>query len=212
MSRISIGKTHHLTHRKARSVAERLARDLGQRFDLVSEWEGDRVHFERPGLSGSMHVGKSRITLDVTLGEGGEGEPDHLLAAVAHLAESLDEVVARLELRCQLRQLRDRDGLVSDALEMDRGVQDREHESQVDSHRRLERERLLHELLDAVVADVDLVVERDHLVAELGVLRLECGDGAADGTEAEVPLLLERSLERVETLSELDPHPNLPVT
>ena len=68
MARISIAKTHHLTHKKAKSVATRLARDLGQRFDLISEWDGDHVHFERPGLSGSMHVGKARITLDVTLG------------------------------------------------------------------------------------------------------------------------------------------------
>ena len=68
MARISIAKTHHLPHKKAKSVAARLARDLGQRFDLVSEWDGDHVHFERPGLSGSMHVGKSKITLNVTLG------------------------------------------------------------------------------------------------------------------------------------------------
>ena len=31
-------------------------------------WDGDDVHFERPGVSGSMHVGKSEIRLDVRLG------------------------------------------------------------------------------------------------------------------------------------------------
>ena len=67
-ARISIGKTHHLSHRKAKDTAERLAKDLEKRFGLAWEWEGDHVRFERPGLSGSMHVGKTRITLDVSLG------------------------------------------------------------------------------------------------------------------------------------------------
>lgn len=68
MARISIGKAHQLSHKKAKIVAERLASDLEQRFNLAWNWEGDHVHFERPGVTGSMHVGKSRITLDVKLG------------------------------------------------------------------------------------------------------------------------------------------------
>lgn len=68
MARISIGKRHHLSHKQAKGVAERLANDLEKRFDLSWNWEGDHVHFERPGVSGSMHVGKSEITLDVKLG------------------------------------------------------------------------------------------------------------------------------------------------
>jgi len=68
MATISVGKTHHLSHQKAKSVAERLAKDLEKRFGLAWSWEGDDVRFERPGVSGSMHVGKSTITLDVKLG------------------------------------------------------------------------------------------------------------------------------------------------
>jgi putative polyhydroxyalkanoate system protein len=68
MARISIAKTHHLSHRKAKDIAERLAKDLEKRFALAWNWEGEHVHFERPGISGSMHVGKTRITLDVSLG------------------------------------------------------------------------------------------------------------------------------------------------
>lgn len=49
-------------------MAERLADDLEKRFNLACNWKGDDVHFQRPGLSGSMHVGKSEITLDVKLG------------------------------------------------------------------------------------------------------------------------------------------------
>jgi len=68
MAKISIGAKHHLSHPKARAAAERLAKDLEQRFDLAWDWEGDDVHFERPGVSGRMHVGKTEITLDVRLG------------------------------------------------------------------------------------------------------------------------------------------------
>ena len=80
--------------------------------------------------------------------------------------------MARLELGRELRQLRDRDALVADPLEVDRVVQDREHEAEVGGDGRLLREQLLDRLLDPVVARVDLVVERDDLVAELGVLRV----------------------------------------
>ena len=91
-------------------------------------------------------------------------------------------------------------------------MEDREHESQVAGDGGLEGEDLLDELLDPVVALVDLVVERDHLVAELGVLRLERVERAAQGPQADVALLLQARLEPFEALPVLDPHPNLPVT
>lgn len=68
MATISIGKKHHLSHKKAKGVAEKIAKDLNKRFDLDYAWEGDHVEFERPGLSGRMHVGKEEIRLDVRLG------------------------------------------------------------------------------------------------------------------------------------------------
>ncbi len=68
MATISIGKKHHLSHKKAKGVAEKIAKDLNKRFDLDYAWAGDHVEFERPGLSGRMHVGKEEIRLDVRLG------------------------------------------------------------------------------------------------------------------------------------------------
>ena len=68
MATISIDRTHRLSQKNARDMAERLAKDLEKRFDLAWRWEGDDVHFQRPGVSGSMHVGKTKITLDVKLG------------------------------------------------------------------------------------------------------------------------------------------------
>ena len=67
MPSISIRRRHHLEHKKAKAAAQKVARDLGQRFDLVHEWDGDEVSFRRPGLTGNMHVGKSELRLDVEL-------------------------------------------------------------------------------------------------------------------------------------------------
>jgi putative polyhydroxyalkanoate system protein len=68
MAVISIAKKHSLSHRNARDVADRIAKDLKKRFELDYAWDGDHVDFERPGISGRMHVGKDSISLDVKLG------------------------------------------------------------------------------------------------------------------------------------------------
>ena len=94
-------------------------------------------------------------------------------------------------------------------------MQDREHEAEIRGHRGLLREQLADRLLDPVVAGVDLVVEGDDLVAELGVLRRENVDGTAQRPQDERALLLQSGLERVEAGLELDAghrQPNRPVT
>lgn len=68
MSTIRIAKRHHLTHKKAKEVAEKIAKDLKKRFSLEYAWQGDHVDFERPGVSGRMLVGQDEIRLDVKLG------------------------------------------------------------------------------------------------------------------------------------------------
>ena len=95
MATISVSKVHHLNHAKAKGVAEKMAKDLHRKFDLACTWDGDNCHFERSGLTGKMHVGKERITLDVKLG--------FLLSAVAPSIESaiheeLDGLVGRVGL------------------------------------------------------------------------------------------------------------------
>ena len=67
MSSISIKRRHKLPHTKAKAAAEKIARDLNKRFELAYEWDGDDITFERPGLSGTLHVGKSEVHLDVEL-------------------------------------------------------------------------------------------------------------------------------------------------
>jgi putative polyhydroxyalkanoate system protein len=68
MTTLSITKKHHLSHKEARSAAQKVADDLKQRFDLKYAWRGDSIAFARPGLSGEMHVGRSEVRLDCELG------------------------------------------------------------------------------------------------------------------------------------------------
>ncbi len=68
MSRLSIEKKHHLTHKKAKEAAQRVADDLKARFELNYAWRGNAIEFERPGLSGRMEIGKDNVRLDCELG------------------------------------------------------------------------------------------------------------------------------------------------
>lgn len=68
MATLSIVKQHGLSHAKARQAAEKVAEDLRARFALQYTWDGDRIEFRRPGLSGELTVGKDDVRLDCTLG------------------------------------------------------------------------------------------------------------------------------------------------
>ena len=68
MATISMARKHGLPHKKAKDVAEKIAKDLHKRFELRYEWEGDHIEFERPGVTGRMAISREKITLDVQLG------------------------------------------------------------------------------------------------------------------------------------------------
>jgi len=68
MSDIRYRRDHHLPLKEAKKIAQKAADDLSREYDLVSEWEGDTLHFRRSGVDGSMHVTTERIELSVKLG------------------------------------------------------------------------------------------------------------------------------------------------
>ena len=68
MARIAIAKEHHLSHKKAKEAAEKVAVDLKKRFELAYCWKGDAIEFQRTGLAGALHVGKDDVRLDCELG------------------------------------------------------------------------------------------------------------------------------------------------
>jgi hypothetical protein len=69
-------------------------------------------------------------------------------------------------------------------------------------------------LLDLEVAAIDRVVERDHLVGELGVRAPQRVQRAAQRAQHEAPFLQQARLQGVEVLLEADAthQPNRPVT
>jgi len=68
MATIAIAKKHDLTQARAKAAAQKIADDLAKRFDLDWDWRGDHIEFERSGVSGTLHVGKSEVRLDCELG------------------------------------------------------------------------------------------------------------------------------------------------
>ena len=68
MADIHIVRAHSMPLKKARDAANDLAAKLESKFDLQSEWDGDTLNFQRPGVNGSLELGKSAVTIDVRLG------------------------------------------------------------------------------------------------------------------------------------------------
>ena len=68
MSDIDVRRTHGLGLKAARIAANRMADDLGRKFDLCGAWEGNVMHFERPGVTGTLSITAKDLHLSVTLG------------------------------------------------------------------------------------------------------------------------------------------------
>ena len=68
MSHIDLHANHSLSHADAKGAAEELASDLARKFEIEYAWEGDHIHFERPGASGSITVGEQDIHITARLG------------------------------------------------------------------------------------------------------------------------------------------------
>jgi putative polyhydroxyalkanoate system protein len=65
---IEITRTHGMGAKAARAAAEKMAEQLGRKFDLKGTWAGNVLRFERPGVSGSLTVGDKDLSLSVALG------------------------------------------------------------------------------------------------------------------------------------------------
>ena len=68
MSHIDIHARHGMSHESAKAAAEELAGDLARKFDIAYHWDGDEIHFERPGAHGSITVGGDEIHITARLG------------------------------------------------------------------------------------------------------------------------------------------------
>lgn len=68
MSDIDLKRTHDLGLKAARAAADKMAEDLGKKFGLSGDWTGNTHHFDRPGVTGSLHLTDKDLHLTVKLG------------------------------------------------------------------------------------------------------------------------------------------------
>ena len=69
MAMIDIHHAHTLPDAAARQAVEDVAIKLGRKFGLDYRWEGDALHFVRPGIEGHIAVlaGQLRVTAKLGL-------------------------------------------------------------------------------------------------------------------------------------------------
>ncbi|MET3134062.1 putative polyhydroxyalkanoate system protein [Oxalobacteraceae bacterium GrIS 1.11] len=68
MADINIVQEHTLTHKKAREAAQKVAEKMAKEYDLECVWDGDVLHFERSGVSGSLTLEKTCAQMQLKLG------------------------------------------------------------------------------------------------------------------------------------------------
>jgi putative polyhydroxyalkanoate system protein len=68
MADIDLKRTHDLGLKAARVAADKMAEDLGKKFGLSGGWTGNTHHFDRPGVTGSLHLTEKELHLTVKLG------------------------------------------------------------------------------------------------------------------------------------------------
>lgn len=61
MPSIDIHRPHRLPLPEARAVVEKVAARMHEKFGLEGRWQGDTLHFSRPGVDGQIAVGADAI-------------------------------------------------------------------------------------------------------------------------------------------------------
>jgi putative polyhydroxyalkanoate system protein len=68
MPKIDIRRPHNLPLDQARTVVEKVAGRMREKFDMQSQWEGDALRFSRPGVSGAITVAPQSVHVTAELG------------------------------------------------------------------------------------------------------------------------------------------------
>jgi len=68
MSHIDMRARHTMSVEDAQQAADELAGDLAEKFEINYGWDGDHIHFERPGVHGKITVRENEIRIKAVLG------------------------------------------------------------------------------------------------------------------------------------------------
>ena len=61
MAKIEIARAHRKSMTEAKAAINRVAKKIAEKFDVSHEWEGNTLHFERPGVNGRIALTKSEV-------------------------------------------------------------------------------------------------------------------------------------------------------
>lgn len=61
MSSIDFRRSHNLGMQQAHAAVNAIAEELARALDITSEWQGDTLHFQRPGASGTIQVSSDSV-------------------------------------------------------------------------------------------------------------------------------------------------------
>lgn len=68
MATISISRKHNKSMPEARASIDRVAKGIARKFQVSHEWQGDTLHFSRPGVDGHIALTKGSVKVEATLG------------------------------------------------------------------------------------------------------------------------------------------------
>lgn len=68
MPSIDIRKPHQLSMQEAHAVVDQVSARMQEKLGVTGQWQGDTMHFSRPGVSGTIAVQTDVIVVNVQLG------------------------------------------------------------------------------------------------------------------------------------------------
>ena len=68
MPKIDIRRPHNLPLDQARTVVDKVAARMREKFDMQSRWQGDTLRFSRSGVNGTIAVAPDAIHVNAELG------------------------------------------------------------------------------------------------------------------------------------------------
>lgn len=68
MPTIRMSRAHKRPMAEARASVEKIAKAMDKKFGVQHDWDGNTLHFERPGVNGHIELAKGKVTVHVELG------------------------------------------------------------------------------------------------------------------------------------------------
>ena len=150
--------------------------------------------------------------LDIALRKRGERHLDHFRRALAHVDKALHDRLLGAEVARELGQLGDRDALVADPLEMERVVEQCEHEPEVGCHGRLAARAPSRPASRSPWYRSSISSSKAMTSSHSSTSCVRARRRATDRAQDDLARLLEPGFEGVQLGLQPNSHPNRPVT